>query len=93
MRLKNLMTLGFIYSRSTPTDPEIKSINKHFGECTLLMGDFNLSHRLPKDQLKVKALCQETKVDALNEITRSISNNQLDYILIKLQLIKICFAS
>ena len=87
------MQFGFIYSRSTPSDPEIKSINNHFAECTLLMGDFNLSHRLPKDQLKVIALCQETKVDALNEITRCISNNQLDYILINLHLIKICFAT
>ena len=93
VRLKNFMKLGFLYSRSTPTDPEIKAINKHFAECTLLMGDFNLSHRISKDQLKIKALCQGTKISALTEITRSISNNQLDYILIDQKLKAICFSS
>ena len=46
------------------------------------MGDLNLSHRIPNDQKKVTSLCQGTKVSALKEITRSISGNQLDYILI-----------
>ena len=75
------LIFGFIYCRSAPNDLEIKAINKYFGECNTLMGDLNLSHRIEKDQSKVSKLCQNTKVSALNEITRSISNNQLDYIL------------
>ena len=50
------------------------------------MGDFNLSHRNEKDQEKLNVLCQLKKFSALAEITRAISNNQLDYILIDNQL-------
>ena len=57
------------------------------------MGDFNLSHRIAKDQEKVKDLCQTSKVSALNEITRSISNNQLDYILMDMILRSITFVT
>ena len=75
------LILGFLYCRSTPTNPEIKAINKYFKECNVILGDLNLSHRIPTDKAKVKDLCQDSKVSVLNEITRSISNNQLDYIL------------
>ena len=40
------LILGFIYCRSTPTDAEIKAINKYFGECNVLLGDFNLAIEL-----------------------------------------------
>ena len=50
------------------------------------MGDLNLSHRIESDHKKVMSLCQETKVNALKEITRSISSNQLDYILVDKEL-------
>ena len=93
MRLTNGLKFGFIYCRSTPTDSEIKPINKYFNECNVLMGDFNLSHRIPNDQKKVINLCHEKKVSALSEITRSISNNQLDYILIDELLKLICFVT
>ena len=46
------------------------------------MGDLNLSHRNLEDQQKIVELCQEEKINALHEITRSLSNNQLDYILL-----------
>ena len=46
------------------------------------MGDLNLSHRIAKDQDKLNNLCQDNKVSMLNEITRSMSYNQLDYVLI-----------
>lgn len=46
------------------------------------MGDFNLSHRNAEDQTKIVELCQEKRINALNEITRSMSNNQLEYIFI-----------
>ena len=81
VRLKIGENYGFVYCRSTPNQSEIQSICKCFEECTIIMGDFNLSHRVIEDQLKVKSLCQEKKISALNEITRSMSNNQLDYIL------------
>ena len=73
---------GFVYCRSTPNNLEIKAICKNFSECNLLMGDFNLSHRSLEDQEKIKKLCQGQKISALNEITRSMSNTQLEYILI-----------
>ena len=82
LRLKANLKIGFVYCRSSPTSPEIKAINKYFEECNILMGDFNLSHRVIKDQEKVRNLCQQSKISALNEITRAVSNNQLDYILI-----------
>ena len=81
VRLKSDVNFGFIYCRSSPTDPEIKAINKYFIECNFLMGDLNLSHRSKDDQVKIQDLCQETKSSYLREITRTISNNQLDYIL------------
>ena len=57
------------------------------------MGDFNLSHRVKEDQQKIKDLCQESMVNALKEITRSISNNQLDYVLIEKSLEENCFCT
>ena len=91
--MTNGLDFGFICCRSTPNDPEIKAINKHFNECNLLMGDFNLSHRIPQDQEKVKNLCQQSKVNALKEITRSISINQLDYILMDEALLAVSFVT
>ena len=69
------LTFGFIYCRSTPTEPEINAINDHFKECDILMGDLNLSHRISSDQRKLETLCKGAKVNALKEITRSISFN------------------
>ena len=57
------------------------------------MGDLKLSHRLKEDQIKVDQLCQESKISFLKEITRTISNNQLDYILIDKELIEMCFVT
>ena len=57
------------------------------------MGDLNLSHRVTQDQDKLNALCQDSKFSALKEITRSISKNQLDYILIDKSLRENCFVT
>ena len=57
LRLKNDLNFGFIYSRSSPNNPEIKAIRKYFDECQFLLGDFNLSHRISEDQLKMENLC------------------------------------
>ena len=80
VRLTIDYTLGFVYCISTPNNPEITSICKYFNDCDILMGDFNLSHRNLDDQEKIVNLCQGQKTSVLHEITRSISNNQLDYI-------------
>ena len=93
VRMKSGLSLGFVYSRSTPTNPEIKAICKYFDECNILMGDFNLSHRDKDDQLKVMKLCQGRKINALNEITRVMSNNQLEYILIDELMKDYCFVT
>ena len=93
IRLRNGFVFGFIYCRSTPTESEITGIKSNFKECDMLMGDLNLSHRISSDQKKVESLCQGSKVNALKEITRSVSYNQLDYILIKKTLMVSCFAT
>ena len=77
----------------TPNNPEIKAISKYCAECSLLMGDFNLSHRTKEDQMKIVDLCQDTKINSLREITRAISNNQLDYVLIDKEFAKMCFTT
>ena len=59
----------------------------------MLMGDFNWSHRIPEDQEKIKTLCQTTKESVLHEITRSLSENQLDYILLENSLKEVSFAT
>ena len=82
VRFSHGLNVGFIYCRSTPSNSEIKSICRNFKDCNILMGDFNLSHRNEEDCKKLRNLCQSRKVSALNEITRSLSNNQLEYILI-----------
>ena len=66
-RLVNGLNFGFIYCRTSPTNPEIKAIRKYLHECQFLLGDFNLSHRIKEDQMKIIDLCQETKVSALKE--------------------------
>ena len=93
VRLISGFNLGFIYCRSSPNKPEIKAINKYFCDCTALLGDFNLSHRDEQDKQKIKDLCNEVKYSALAEITRAISNNQLDYILIKLIFERFCYVT
>ena len=93
LSMTNGLTCGFIYCRSTPTESEIKKINQIFEACKIIMGDFNLSHRIARDQQKLHELCQKSKINALREITRSISNNQLDYILVERTLEKNCFVT
>ena len=93
VRLRNGLNFGFIYCRSGPNHSEIKAIQKYFDECNFLMGDFNLSHRIKEDQQKIKNLCEERRTNFLREITRTISNNQLDYILIDNVFLEVCFAT
>ena len=50
------------------------------------MGDFNLSSRVKEDRKKIDQLCENKKLSVLNDITRSISNNQLDHIIIDKEL-------
>ena len=76
------LNVGFIYCRSTPSNSEVQSICENFLECNILMGDFNLSHRNKEDLPKVSKLCHPNKINVLNEITRPLSNNQLDYIFV-----------
>ena len=91
--MKNSFDLGFVYCRSSPNNEEIKAMNKYFKKSSVLMGDFNLSHRNEQDKKKIKSLCCDERVSSLTEITRSASNNQLDYILITESLIQSCFVS
>ena len=81
LRMTNAVNIGFIYCRSTPNNPEVKAISKYFKECHFLLGDFNLSPRIPKDVQKIEALCETEKYVALKEVTRVISNNQVDHVL------------
>ena len=83
LKLSCAITLGFIYCKSTPTATEAKAIKIVFEECDALLGDLNLSHRVKDDVEKMKIICDDSKSSILNDITRSISNNQLDYILVR----------
>jgi hypothetical protein len=80
--MANRKKFGFVYCRSTPNTKEIKAMCNFFHECNILMGDFNLSHKSSEDQAKNSKLCDGQKINALKEITRSMSGNQLEYILI-----------
>ena len=91
--LKNDFSVAAIYSRRSPTTRDIDKMKKVFGHCDVLMGDFNLSHRIDSHQEKLKALCNNSKENILKEITRSISNNQLDYVLVSRTLKENCFAT
>ena len=93
VKLENGINIGFLYCRSTPTIKEIEGITKNFEECNLLIGDLNLSHRIESDKEKLIRLCNNTKMNILHEITRSVSNNQLDYILTNLDLAETCYAT
>ena len=62
VRLINGLNFGFIYCRSSPTNSEIKAIWKYFENCNFLMGDFNLSHRIKEDRLKINYVKTEKQV-------------------------------
>ena len=93
VRLNDDMKCGFIYCRSNPNNSEIRGIKKYFDECNFLMGDLNLSSRVEEDRRKIDQLCGNKKISALKEITRSISNNQLDHILINEDISKMSFVT
>ena len=57
------------------------------------MGDFNPSHRIEDNKRKLKKLCETSKMSVLNEITRAISNIQLDYVLVTEVLTNHCFTT
>ena len=68
-------------------------MNKHFQECNVLMGDFNLTFKKEGEQRKIDSLCKSDKYMALKEITRIQSNNQPDHILVDKKFKKHCFAT
>ena len=71
------LSIGFTYCRTTPTESDIEEISQMFKSCDAFMGDLNISHRIKSHKEKLVKLCGNSKVNCLNEITRSISNNQL----------------
>ena len=75
--LKTNMCIGFIYCRSTPNNEDVKFFNKVFVDCNVLLGDFNLSHRIESEKKKLHEICGDSRVSILNEITRATSNNNL----------------
>ena len=79
--LNSDLKFGFIYSRSSPNNTEIEALQEKIDDCQYVLGDFNLSHRLKSDKEKLSNICKPSKCNILNEITRSVSNNQLDYVL------------
>ena len=57
------------------------------------MGDLNQSHRIEEHRQKLKELCKDSRESILHEITRSISNNQLDYVLTNAKVKENCFTT
>ena len=82
INMKNKQQFGYIYCRTKPTNSEVHAIKNFFQDSTIILGDFNLSHRMEDDQTKVLKLCEPQRYSALHEITRVDSLNQLDYILV-----------
>ena len=80
VKLGSGITIGFVYCRTTPTNAEISALKKLFSSCDIFMGDLNISQRISSDQEKLALLCNPSKTSVLREITRSVSNNQLDYV-------------
>ena len=91
--LKCNMYVGFIYCRSTPSNEDIQFLNDMFADCKILLGDFNLSHRIKSEQRKLQTVCGDSRESILNEVTRAISNNQIDYVIVDKVLKSQCFAS
>ena len=82
VKVESSNTFGFVYCRTAPNKHELEQIKTSFNGCICIMGDLNLSHRLKEERLKIEKLCEPERFSALKEITRSASNNQLDYILL-----------
>ena len=93
VRFKTSLSIGFVYCRSTPNEREVKRIQKCFEECSILMGDFNLLPKEAKDKKKLDTLCSDDKICSLNEVTRRMSNNQPDHILISKKIEKYVFTT
>ena len=93
LRMNNGLSFGFLYSRTTPNTPEVKAINKYFAECQFMMGDFNLSPKMPQDNKKLEQLCGCSKFLVLKETTRVLSENQLDHILAENKFSGKCFGT
>ena len=71
----------------------MKAIGKYFKECHALLGDFNLSPSSNNDMKKLTLLCGNRKLFALSEITRRLSNNQLDHVLVDKIFDKVIYAT
>ena len=71
----------------------MKAIDQLFSSCSIILGDLNLSHRNSEEFSKIKKLCASKKISVLNEITRTSSNNQLDYILVKKNMENHCYST
>ena len=93
LRTKQSLKIGFLYCRTKPNDKEVQAIVKYFQECHALLGDLNLSIRESGDLKKLKILCNKKKEIALIETTRTLSNNQLDHILVDKELMKFTFVT
>ena len=93
VRVNKSQNIGFIYCRSTPNNEEVNEIKKKFENCTVLMGDFNISSNDSKDKKKLDVLCGTGKCLPLKEITRRLSNSQPDHILIDKSMEHYCFVT
>ena len=93
IELKCKLSFGFIYCRTTPSTSDLKKIKDVYEDCNPLLGDLNISHRIEQHQAKLEKLCGSSKESILRDITRSISNNQLDYVIIDVVMKKQCYAS
>ena len=71
LRINESLNIGFIYSRSSPIEKEIRQILKRFKKCHILMGDLNLSYKLTTDKKKLHTLCENGMIMILKEITRN----------------------
>ena len=85
--------IGFVYCRSSPFTIEVKKILNWFQECHILMGDINLSYKSPTDQKKLDIFRSYEMKMLLKEITRRLTDSQLDHIFVKEGFEKFCYAT
>ena len=76
-----LLEASFVYINKTPTQSDLKNLCETLKSSNLIMGDLNLDMDRAEDQVKLEALCGESKRRVLSEVTTD-QYNQLDQIIL-----------
>ena len=81
---EHYMKICFMYFREKPNQRELLKAAKHWQECDIIMGDFNLKPNISADGKLLRSVCGETHTLSLNEMTTN--HGQPDHIVLHKQL-------